>query len=69
MPLKINYTTYMHENHPSDKADTLAVARVIVGHRIGMEHSPESGLTALLQGAVKVRVGGECTTCVVYEWE
>ena len=60
----------MHEYHSSDKADALAVSCVAVCHGVGMEHPPQGGLTALLLGAGKVRMGGKGTTCMwVYALE
>ena len=58
------HTTYMHEYHPSDKADALTVSCVTVSHSISMEHPPQCDLTTPLLGVGKVGMGGERTTCV-----
>ena len=49
----------MHQDHPSHKADALTVTYFLVDDGVGVEDSSQRDLSAMLEGAGKVRMGGK----------
>ena len=54
--------TYMHEDQPGNKTESLTVSSLRVSHCIGMENVVQFRLPCSLQTAGEVGVGGEGPT-------